>query len=279
MRKLLKRLRPIGPLSIAVVLSIAAILPILWILSGSLRPSDEIFASINPLSWSTLVPSEVSLGNYIGLLGSGFGTALQNSFWSSVLAVVLGLSLSCLAAYSLAVLRFRGRAAIFAIVVVGFMIPFEAIAIPLSHQFKEIGLANTMIGLVLPAIGNGLAIFYFRQHFLGIPKSLREAARMDGASELRIMAAIYVPNSRAALANSALLIFLGHWTAYLWPLLIISDSRLQLAPIVLARTFGQYATDFGQTFAGAILLTLLPAVFVILIYRFFGGIALTAGEK
>ena len=140
MRKLLKRLRPIGPLSIAVVLSIAAILPILWILSGSLRPSDEIFASINPLSWSTLVPSEVSLGNYIGLLGSGFGTALQNSFWSSVLAVVLGLSLSCLAAYSLAVLRFRGRAAIFAIVVVGFMIPFEESRFPYPTSSRRLAL-------------------------------------------------------------------------------------------------------------------------------------------
>ncbi|MDA0630918.1 MAG: carbohydrate ABC transporter permease [Proteobacteria bacterium] len=279
MRNALKRLKPLGPLTIAVALSVAAILPIVWILAGSLRPSAEIFESVDPLSWATLFPSEVSLDNYISLLGSGFWLALQNSFWSSLLAVTLGLFLSCLAAYALAVLSFPGRGALFAIVVVGFMIPFEAIAIPLSHQFKEIGLANTMIGLVLPAIGNGLAIFNLRQHFLGMPKSLREAAKMDGASEFWILYAIYAPNSRAAMSNSALLIFLGHWTAYLWPLLVISESRLQLAPIVLARTFGQYSTDFGQNFGGAILLSLLPALFVLLINRFFGGISFTAGEK
>jgi multiple sugar transport system permease protein/putative chitobiose transport system permease protein len=265
--------------AIAVLLATVFILPALWILGGSLRPSGEIFGSISPLSWGTLFPSSVSLDNYTSLLSGGFATALGNSFVASILAVVVGLALSALASYALAALSFRGRSAIFAIIVVGFMVPFEAIAIPLSQQFGDWGLKNTVVGLVLPAIGNGLAIFNLRQYFLSLPNSLREAARIDGASEIRILWSIYVPNSGSALTNSGLLIFLGQWTSYLWPLLVINEQDLQVAPVALAKTFGEYSTDFGQNFAGAVMLALVPALLMFAMQRFFGGLAMSSGEK
>ena len=264
---------------IAVLLATVFILPALWILGGSLRPSGEIFGSISPLSWRTLIPSSVSLDNYISLLSGGFATALANSFGASILAVAVGLALSALASYALAVLSFRGRSAVFAFVVVSFMVPFEAIAIPLSQQFGDWGLTNTVVGLVLPAIGNGLAIFNLRQYFLSLPDSLREAARIDGASEIRILWSIYVPNSGSALTNSGLLIFLGQWTSYLWPLLVINEQDRQVAPVALAKTFGEYSTDFGQNFAGAVMLALVPALLMFAMQRFFGGIAMSSGEK
>ncbi len=264
---------------IAVLLATVFILPALWILGGSLRPSGEIFGSIYPLSWRTLIPSSVSLDNYISLLSGGFATALANSFVASILAVAVGLALSALASYALAVLSFRGRSAVFAFVVVSFMVPFEAIAIPLSQQFGDWGLTNTVVGLVLPAIGNGLAIFNLRQYFLSLPDSLREAARIDGASEIRILWSIYVPNSGPALTNSGLLIFLGQWTSYLWPLLVINEQDRQVAPVALAKTFGEYSTDFGQNFAGAVMLALVPALLMFAMQRFFGGIAMSSGEK
>lgn len=265
--------------AIAVLLATVFILPALWILGGSLRPSGEIFGSISPLSWGTLIPSSVSLDNYTSLLSGGFATALGNSFVASILAVVVGLALSALASYALAVLSFRGRSAIFAFVVVSFMVPFEAIAIPLSQQFGDWGLTNTVVGLVLPAIGNGLAIFNLRQYFLSLPDSLREAARIDGASEIRILWSIYLPNSGSALTNSGLLIFLGQWTSYLWPLLVINEQDLQVAPVALAKTFGEYSTDFGQNFAGAVMLALVPALLMFAMQRFFGGLAMSSGEK
>ena len=264
---------------IAVLLATVFILPALWILGGSLRPSGEILGSISPLSWRTLIPSSVSLDNYISLLSGGFATALANSFVASILAVAVGLALSALASYALAVLSFRGRSAVFAFVVVSFMVPFEAIAIPLSQQFGDWGLTNTVVGLVLPAIGNGLAIFNLRQYFLSLPDSLREAARIDGASEIRILWSIYVPNSGSALTNSGLLIFLGQWTSYLWPLLVINEQDRQVAPVALAKTFGEYSTDFGQNFAGAVMLALVPALLMFAMQRFFGGIAMSSGEK
>ncbi|MGC0274640.1 carbohydrate ABC transporter permease [Pseudactinotalea sp. Z1739] len=263
----------------AMAASAIFILPGLWLVVGSVRPGSEIFSSVSPLSWRILVPSSVSLDNYVDLLSGPFGRALIVSLVVCLLTVGIGLVLSATAAYALAVLNFPGRGAAFAFVVVSFMVPFEAIAIPLSQLFTGWGLTNTIMGLVLPGIGNGLAIFNLRQYFLGIPNSYREAATLDGASEARILTNVYVPIGGVALANSALLIFLGQWTAYLWPLLVVSEARLQVAPVALARTFGEHSFDYGQNFAGAVVLSLIPAVMMFMLQRFFGGLSLTTGEK
>ncbi len=265
---------------IAVVVGFAFVLPAVWILIGSFRPNLEILTTMSPLSWHTIIPSTLTLENYQRLLlDSGFARALLNSFIVCLVSVVVGLLLSATAAYALAVFRFPGRNLIFAIIVICFMIPFEAIAIPLAQQFTSWGLGNTLTGLILPGIGNGLAIFNLRQHFLNIPTSYREAAMIDGASEPRILFSLYLRLSGPALTNSALLIFLGQWTAYLWPLLIVSDNDLQLAPVALAGTFGEHAADYGQNFAGTILLSLVPAISMFVLQRFFGRLSLGSGEK
>ena len=264
----------------AVVVSSAFILPAVWILIGSFRPTEDILSSMSPLSWQLFVPTDVTMDNYTRLLvDSGFSRALLNSAFVCIASVLIGLLVSAMAAYTLAVFRFPGRNLIFALVVISFMVPFEAIAIPLSQQFISWGLGNTLVGLILPGIGNGLAVFNLRQYFLGIPTSYREAAMLDGASEPRILFLLYLRISGPALTNSAVLIFLGQWTAYLWPLLVISNSRLQLAPVALASTFGERSADYGQNFAGTVLLALVPAISMLVLQRFFGRLSLTSGEK
>lgn len=265
--------------ALAIVVCVAFTLPVLWLLAGSLRPANEIFSSLSPLSWRILIPSEVSLDNYTAMLFGPFGRALINSLVVCLLSVAFGTVLCALAAYALSVLRFRGRGIVFAVIVVGFMIPFEAIAIPLSQLFTGWGLSNTIIGLVLPGIGNGLAVFNLRQHFLSIPPSYREAAMIDGASEPRIFVSIYWPLGGGALVNSALLIFLGQWGSFLWPLLVVSDRNLQLAPVALSQAFGEHTANFGQHFAGAVILSLIPAVLMFIMQRSFGGLSIASGEK
>ena len=266
--------------AVAVFIAMLFILPAVWILIGSFRPTEEIFSTMSPLSWRLLIPYELTLDNYSRLLlDSGFSRALLNSAIVCIASVVIGLVVSATAAYTLAVYQFPGRNLIFALVVISFMVPFEAIAIPLSQQFTNWGLNNTLTGLILPGIGNGLAVFNLRQYFLGIPASYREAAMLDGASEPRILFSLYMRISGPALTNSAVLIFLGQWTAYLWPLLIISTSRLQLAPVALAGTFGERSADYGQNFAGTVLLALVPALIIFVLQGFFGRLSLTSGEK
>lgn len=256
------------------------ILPALWILVGSFRPNADIVDTMSSFSWDVLVPSEVTFDNYTGLLADhGFGRAFLNSLIVCAASVVFGLVISATASYALTVYRFPGREVVFAVTVISFMVPFEAIAIPLSQSFNDWGLANSLVGLILPGLGNGLAVFNLRQYFLGIPSSYREAAMLDGASEPRILYSVYVRMSGPALVNSALLIFLGQWTSYLWPLLVVTDTRTQVAPVVLARTFGEHTANYGQNFAGAIMLTLIPALSMFVLQRFFGRLSISSGEK
>jgi len=265
---------------LAIFVSIIFIIPALWILVDSFRPNLEIMSTMTPLSWRLIIPSTITAENYLGLLlTGGFGVALRNSLFVCLTSVAAGLLVSAMAAYALAVLNFRGRDAIFAIIVVSFMVPFEAIAIPLSQLFTDWGLGNTFLGLILPGIGNGLAVFNLRQFFRGIPRSYKEAAMIDGASEPHILFSLYMGMSGPALTNSGLLIFLSQWTAYLWPLLVVTDNALQVAPVALARTFGEHSASYGENFAGAILLSLVPAISMLILQKSFGGFSLSSGEK
>ncbi len=268
------------PLTVlAAALGLAFIVPAVWILSGSVRPSNEIFGSLTSLNWGIIVPGSVTFENYAGILSTGFARALLNSLIVCLGTVAIGLLITATAAYALAVLRFPFRNGVFAVVVISFMVPFEAIAIPLAQQFSEWNLTNTFIGLILPGIGNGLAVFNLRQFFLSVPPSLREAALIDGASEPRIMSSVYLPISGAALANTALLLFLGQWGSYLWPLLVITEPDLQMAPVALTKTVSEHATDYGQNFAGVILLTLVPAILMLFLQRYFTNTTLAGVER
>ncbi|MDX6248632.1 MAG: multiple sugar transport system permease protein [Kribbellaceae bacterium] len=266
--------------ALAATVAILFILPGLWMLLGSLRPGNQVIESVSPLGWHTLFPTTWTLDNYVTLFGElRFGRSMANSLLVAFASVVLGLVISVPAAYAVSVLRFPGREAMFTILVVGFMIPFEAIAIPLAQFFTDWHLNNSYLGLILPGIGNGLAIFNLRQSFRGVPSSLREAAFIDGASDLRIMTRIYVPLNITTMINSALLIFLAQWSSYLWPLLMVSDERRQVAPIAIARTYTDTQVNFGQMFGGTLLISVVPALLLLFLQRFFARSIATSGEK
>ncbi|MCF2436167.1 carbohydrate ABC transporter permease [Streptomyces thinghirensis] len=134
----------------------------------------------------------------------------------------------------------------FAVILLSFMIPFDAIAIPLSATLRDWGLQNTYLGLMLPGIGNGLAIFLLRQFFLAVPRELVEAARMDGLGWWGVFWKIYLPLSRPALIGAGLTLFTFQWQSYMWPLLIGTEPSRQLGPIALSTLQGQLVVDYGQ---------------------------------
>lgn len=276
-----KRFKTNWPMTIvSAVIAFMFIIPGIWLFVGSIRPNNEILTTMSTFGWDLIIPSRLTLENYYHLFANlGFGTALWTSLFTSAVTVCVGLLFALLAAYALGVLNFPGRGFLFSFVVISFMMPFEALAIPLSQLFTRWGLANTYAGLILPGIANGLAIFSLRQYFMGIPKSFRESAMIDGASEPRILFAIYLRLSAPALINSALLIFVGSWTAYLWPLLIVSENNLQVAPVALARTFTEHGANYGQNFAGSIILSLIPAIAIFALQRHFGRLDWGSEEK
>ena len=202
-----------------------AVLPMVLVLAGSLESQPQkIFSYWDPLSFRAFIPPGLTGSSYSSVLAGSFGTALLNSIIVAVSTVVLGLIMSILAAYALAVLRFRFREAVFALVVVSFLIPFDAVSIPLSGTFRSWGLSNSLVGLVLPGLANGFAVFLLRQFFLDIPGELVDAARIDGMSHRQIIVYIFLPLARAAIIGAGLLLFLAQWQEYLWPLLTITTT-------------------------------------------------------
>ena len=255
--------------AVAAVVALLFFLPFAWMVTSAVRPEEEIFRFLSPLSVYSLIPKTLTVGNFARLLNGEVGRTVFNSIFVTLLTVVSGLMVSATAAFALRVLHFPLRSAVFAVVVISFMIPFDAIAIPLADTFRAVGLQNTYAGLVLPAIANGLAIFVLRQFFLGIPKEMVEAARVDGANWWTVFSRIYVPLSKPALISAGLLLFVGQWQAYLWPLLIVTEPSMQVAPVALAQFVGQYQSNFGTMFAGATIVSLIPAVILLSLQPYF----------
>jgi putative chitobiose transport system permease protein len=254
-------------------------LPLLWMLSGSFRDSGDLLSSVYPLSPAILLPRTASLDNYATLLSGPFGLSVANSLVVTAVSVVVGLLLSAMAAFAVAKIPFRGATVLFVVIVMSFLVPFDAIAVPLANLFRGWGLNNTYAGLILPGVANGFAVFALRQFFLAIPSELAEAARVDGLSWWGIFWRIYLPLSRPALIGAAFTLFLFQWGAYLWPLLIGTDSSVMLGPIALSTLATQQEVDFGAIFAGAVLLTLVPLVLLLVFQKYFTASLAATGSK
>jgi ABC-type glycerol-3-phosphate transport system permease component len=261
------------------LVALAFLLPLWWTVASALRPQRETFATISPVSFWTLVPRDLTLGNFGRLFETGFGQALLNSAIVTVGTLVGGLFICAAAAYALAVLHFPGRTAFFAVMIVSFLIPFDAIAIPLLSIFRDAGLENSFLGLILPGIGNGLAVFLLRSFFLGIPTELIDAARVEGLGWWGVFWRIHLPLSRPALIGAGLILFVFQWQAYLWPLLIAPDPDKKVAPVAIAQFAGQQGVDFGAIFAGATMTALVPLLVLLFFQRYFTQSVSASGLK
>jgi putative chitobiose transport system permease protein len=261
------------------LLALIFVLPVWWVVASSLRDQTETFRTLSPLSPWTLIPRGLTFENFTRLFQGDFARAILNSIIVTTASVLAGLALCAPAAFALAVLRFPGRSAVFAIMVISFLIPFDAIAIPLSAIFRSAGLGDSYLGLILPGVANGFAVFLLRGFFLGIPRELIEAARIDGFGWWRIFWLIYLPLSKPALIGAGLILFVFQWQSYLWPLLIAPDPSMKVAPVAIAEFAGQYGVDFGRIFAGSVLTALVPLVVLLFFQRYFTQSVSSSGVK
>lgn len=264
---------------VIVIVSLVFFLPIWWITVSALRPQDEIFRYLSPLSVWTLLPREATLTYMIELWNGPFAGAIWNSVYVTTVTVMIGLVFSALAGFALAVIRFPFRNAIFVIVVVSFLIPFDAIALPLFRILNGIGLQNTYTGLILPGIGNGLAVFLFRQFFLGVPKDIREAAMIDGMGWFGIFWRIYLPLSRPAIISAGLILFVFQWQAYLWPLIIAPAPEYKVASIAIAQFSDLFGVNYSLIFAAAFFVSLIPMLVLVVFQRYFIVSVASSGGK
>jgi putative chitobiose transport system permease protein len=269
----------VGLVVLGAVIALLFVLPLWWTVASSLRDQNETFRTVSPVSLWTLIPRGATLDNFVRLFDGDFGRAILNSIIVTAATVVIGLAICSTAAFALAVLRFPGRTALFAIMVISFLIPFDAIAIPLASIFRDAHLENSYPGLVLPGIANGFAVFLLRGFFLGIPSELSEAGRVDGLGWWGVFLRIYLPLSRPALIGAGLILFVFQWQSYLWPLLIAPEPSMKVAPVAIAQFSGQFGVDFGRIFAGAVLTAVVPLLILLCFQRFFTQSLSATGGK
>ena len=272
---------PRRALQMVVIAAIALtfLLPLYWLTISALRPEEDIFRYLNPFGPWTLLPNRLTFENITELWSGSWSTAIAKSLLVALVTVIAGLRVCAPAAFALAVIDFPGRSAIFTAMIGSFLIPFDAIAVPLDSIMRGFNLQNSYAGLILPGIGNGLAIFLLRQFFQGIPKDLREAAMVDGMGWFQIFWNIYLPLSTPALISAALIMFIFQWQAYLWPLLIAPSNDMKVAAVALAQFSSAYNVSFGLIFAGAMFLSLIPMLIFVFFQQYFTNSVAATGSK
>ena len=248
------------------------LVPFLWAVITSLRPNDEIAA--NPTTpWS----NNWNLDAYASAWNSSpLGWWYVNSFIISTLTVVFTVVFCSMAAFALVHLDFRGKYAVFGLILAGLMVPVEALVLPQFMEFRALGLLGTYWAVVLPSVALPVAVFVFHSFIKAIPTALIEAARLDGASWWRIYYQVCMPLCRPAVAAVAILTFVTSWNAFLWPLLVLTQTKSQTIPVGLCSLIGGAAIQYAETMASAVLGILpLLAVFLLLQRQIAQGVANT----
>ena len=263
----------------AAIAALAVFVPLWWVFVSSLRPGNSFVNYTSPLSWLAFIPVGGDFSNYSVLVSGPFAIGLLNSFLVAGLTVIIGLAVAVPAGFALAAMKFPGRGVIFAFVILVSMIPFDAIAIPLSTLFQTWQLSDTYTGLILPALANGFAIFVLRQFFLGIPTELFDAAEVDGLGKVGTLWRIVLPLSKPPLIAAGMMLFLSQWQAYLWPLLIGTSPERQLAPIALANLSTLFTVDLGQILAGSFVLSVIPMILLLFFQKQYTESLSTSGMK
>lgn len=247
--------------------------PFIWMLLSSVKPEGEIRA--NP---PTLWPHDPTLANYGNLFNRlDFPTYFTNSAVVAVVTTVGNLLFCSAAGYALAKVPFAGKRLLFGIVLGTLMVPSIVTIVPLFVLSSNLGLVNTVAGLILPYLAQAFGVFLMRQFIQSIPDDLLEAARIDAASELRIYWQIVLPLCRPALATLGILTFLASWNNFLWPLVAATGEKTYTLPVALALyAIGQNRTHYDLLLAGAVVIVLpVIIVFVLLQRHFVRGIATT----
>lgn len=246
--------------AVLILLSVTMLVPFLWMISSSLKTTQEMFAS--PPTW---IPEYVAWENYSYMIQAApwlqyFG----NTFFISALTILGQLVTCSMAAYAFARLRFKGRNLIFLIYLGTMMIPFQVVMIPQFKIIKILGLVNTHWSLIVPGIFNAFGTFLLRQFFQTIPKELEEAAKIDGCGYPRIFWEIVLKNSKPAIITLVVFTFMNTWNDFQRPLIFLNDDSLWTLSMGLAKFQGTYVTQWNQMMAGA-LITMVP---VLVLYLF-----------
>ncbi|GAE29777.1 carbohydrate ABC transporter permease [Halalkalibacter hemicellulosilyticus] len=258
-----------------VAVAIVALFPLWNLILASFRPSTDLMRNGISLIFD---PNTLTLDNFIyifteaGIYWRWFG----NSVWISMIIVVLSLLFSSMVGYALAVYDFKGKNFFFLLVLIILMIPFEILMLPLFQLMIDLRLVNTYTAVIIPAIVAPIAVFFFRQYALGLPRELMDAARVDGSTEYGIFFKIMLPLMGPSLAAMAILQGLNSWNNFLWPLVVLRSNDMFTLPIGLATLLTPYGNNYDILLAGSVM-TIVPIVILFILFQRYFVAGLTVG--
>lgn len=253
--------------AIAVVLSLAWTLPLLWITIGS-------FNGTRATAGAGFLPTEPTIANWAKLVqpdgrAVNIFVAFFNSTVVAVAATLIALVVCSLAAYALARLPFRSSTTVFTVIILTMLIPGEVVLIPLFQQFAALGILNTYGALILPHVVSLFGVVLLRQFILNLPVELTDAAKVDGANAWQNYRYIVLPLIRPALATLGILVFLGTWNDFLWPLIATSTPSMQTLPLALITFRAAYGdSEYGVVMASTLLAIAPPLLVFLFAQRF-----------
>lgn len=252
-----------------VSISIAMVLPLLWMLSSAFKPKAEIF-TYPP----TLVAGNPTIGNFFTLFEQRpFGLNLWNSFFIAASSTILALFFCSLAAFGFAKYQFPAREFLFLFLIGTLIIPFHTTMIPLYVLYRKIGWIDKFWGLIFPGMANAFGIFFMRQYLIKVPNEFLDSARIDGCSEIKIFLYIIIPIARPALAALGMIIFMGSWNNFLWPLIILKSKNMLTAVVALRGLSSGLRVPYDLIMAGSVLIVLpLVILFIVSQKQFIAGI-------
>jgi len=256
-------------LLLAIVLLIS-LFPIIYPLLSSFRTDNELFENMAPFNWHTIVPIHWTWENYIAVFQEyEFGRYLKNTLVMIALIIPGTIAICSLAAFAFSFYDFKMKKQLFALFLLTFMIPGEAIALPLYSLVNSMGLINTYAGLVLPALANGLVLFLFVQFFSETPKALLESVEIDGGGWWTSFSRIVLPLSKPIIITAGLMIFVNQWNDYLWPLLAARAREVKVVTVAVANFKEQNVIHWGYIYAAATVSAIIPIFLFLPLQKYF----------
>lgn len=247
---------------VLLLLAISWLLPFLWAVATAFKTEPDAAGAATWIGESgpTTAAFEAILSQ-----GNVYIWAF-NSLWTSAAVTLITVAISALAAYAFSRLSFRGRRWLYVVVIASIVVPPQVLIIPLFYEMLAFNMIDTHWGLILPQVVAPAMVFILKQFFDAVPIELEDAARVDGASRLRVFWSIVLPLSRPILGAVSIFVFIGAWNNFLWPFLVINDTTLMTLPVGLQTVISAYGVQYAQVMAQAVLAA-LPLIVVFLFFQ------------
>jgi fructooligosaccharide transport system permease protein len=266
-----------------ILLSLAVffMFPLIWMIVSSFKNDSQIFSDISSAK-AFMLPAFNNnyFYNYFDCLKQlPILKAMVNSFFYIGVIIVFSLIVNSLAGYGFARLDFPGKKILFTILLSLMIIPAQTVMLPLFSIVYKLGWINSYLGLIIPAIANPFYIFLFRQTFLGLPKEIEEAAKLDGANQYTIFVKLIMPLAKPIYATVAIMIFVASWNDFVWPVMVISDPSKQTIQMALSSLFSIQPINYGRVMAGLTFVTIPVLIIFLTMQKYYVQGIVGSGSK